>query len=439
MLRKLGTGVNRHVLPGIPILSSQAYGHTYVFTPDDSGFMRSSPRLNIVSRFGLMALGMLALLGGLWAGLLRLGWVGPLLQRQLATAHGPLMVCGFLGTVISLERAVALDRSWAFLAPGFTGIGGFLTLAGIGGTAGPLLITGGSLVLVAIFGVVLSIQAVPFAVVMTSGAVAWTVGNGLWLGGWPVHAMVPWWIGFLVLTIAGERLELSRMLFHAAWTKRLFLGLVGLLAAGLVLSINAPDVGFRVMGAGLGVIALWLSVYDMARRTVWAEGLTRFIAVCLLAGYGWLLVGGGLALFFGNTGAGLVYDATLHAIFVGFVFSMIFGHAPVIFPSVLGISIPYRPLFYGHVGLLHLALVVRVGGDLAFLQPLRYWGGWGTAVAILLFLGATVFSVLRGDHSASTHISSEQPALDIDGVSTAVQDTDVSTEDVPDLEFPSTE
>jgi hypothetical protein len=72
-----------------------------------------------------MATGMIALLGGLWAGLLRLGWAGPFLQANLPAAHGPLMVCGFLGTVISLERAVALDRAWTFLAPGLTGGGGF--------------------------------------------------------------------------------------------------------------------------------------------------------------------------------------------------------------------------------------------------------------------------------------------------------------------------
>lgn len=390
-------------------------------------------------RFALMAMGMLALLGGLWAGLLRLGWAGPLLQRQLPAAHGPLMVCGFLGTVISLERAVALDRVWAFLVPGLTGVGGLLTLVGVGGMIGPMLITMGSLGLVAIFGVVLSIQAVPFAGVMASGVGAWAVGNGLWLSGWPVHALVPWWIGFLVLTIAGERLELSRMLFHAPWTKRLFLGLVGLLGTGLVLSVNAPDLGFRVMGAGLAAVALWLGVYDMARRTVRAEGLTRFIAVCLLAGYAWLFVGGGLALYFGNTGAGFVYDATLHAVFVGFVFSMIFGHAPVIFPSVLGSSIPYRPVFYVHVALLHASLLLRVGGDLALIEPMRRWGAWLNALAILLFLGATVSSVLRGERDDTDTASPGAPALDLGTSSDSKPRPDVATEDLPDLEIPSTE
>jgi len=394
-------------------------------------------RSDTALRFALMATGMLGLLGGLWGGLLRLGWAGPLLQPALPAAHGPLMVCGFLGTVISLERAVALDRTWAFLAPAATGVGGILTLAGVGGAFGPLLITAGSLGLVAIFGVVLSIQAVPFAMVMASGAGAWLGGNVLWLSGWPVHALVPWWIGFLVLTIAGERLELSRMLFHAPWTKRLFLGLVGLLGAGLLLSVEAPDLGFRAMGAGVAAVALWLVAYDMARRTVWAEGLTRFIAVCLLAGYAWLLLGGGLALYFGNTGAGFVYDATLHAIFVGFVFSMIFGHAPVIFPSVLGISIPYRPFFYVHVALLHVSLLLRVGGDLMLVESLRVWGGGLNAGAILLFLGATVASVLLSGDVQTDEDSAGGRQLDFGAPPEKPSEADVSTEDVPDLELPS--
>jgi metal-sulfur cluster biosynthetic enzyme len=50
------------------------------------------------------------------------------------------------------------------------------------------------------------------------------------------------------------------------------------------------------------------------------------------------------------------YDATLHAFFLGFVFAMIFAHAPIIFPAVLGARMAYRPLFYAHVVLLQLTL-----------------------------------------------------------------------------------
>jgi hypothetical protein len=46
---------------------------------------------------------------------------------------------------------------------------------------------------------------------MGIGAVAWLAGNLLWLSGWLVAQIVLWWVAFLILTIAGERLELGRI------------------------------------------------------------------------------------------------------------------------------------------------------------------------------------------------------------------------------------
>ena len=53
-----------------------------------------------------LAAGALAMAVGLWTGLVRLGVALP--GAGLSELHGALMICGFLGTVISLERAVAL-------------------------------------------------------------------------------------------------------------------------------------------------------------------------------------------------------------------------------------------------------------------------------------------------------------------------------------------
>lgn len=73
-------------------------------------------------RLPLLALAFAALLGALWGGLLRIGWNWPLLHPPLPMAHGPLMVGGFLGTLISLERAVALNRRWAYAGPYVVGL-----------------------------------------------------------------------------------------------------------------------------------------------------------------------------------------------------------------------------------------------------------------------------------------------------------------------------
>jgi hypothetical protein len=49
--------------------------------------------------------------------------------------HGPLMICGFFGVVISIERAVAIGRLWAYTAPLLAGLGTAATLHGLGAAA----------------------------------------------------------------------------------------------------------------------------------------------------------------------------------------------------------------------------------------------------------------------------------------------------------------
>jgi len=357
-------------------------------------------------QFPLMALAMLALLGAVWGGLLRLGWQWPALRPGLVVAHGPLMVSGFLGTLIGLERAVALtsasaagagktgrNRRWMYAGPLASGVGALLLIAGLRSPAGPLLMTLGSAVLLAIFVVIIRQQPALYTVTMGLGTLAWLIGNGLWLIGRPVYQVVLWWAAFLVLTIAGERLELARILRPPRASLVAFLIVIGLFLAGPIASTVAYSLGVRLAGMGMIGLALWLLRYDVARLTVRKKELPRFIAVCLLSGYVWLAVGGLMAVIFGGVAAGPRYDAMLHAIFVGFVLSMIFGHAPIVFPAVLGVPLAYHPTFYIQLVLLHLSLLLRVGSDLTGWWAGRQWGGLLNAVAILLFLANTVRTI----------------------------------------------
>jgi hypothetical protein len=306
------------------------------------------------------------------------------------------MVSAFLGTVIGLERAIALNRRAAYLAPLLTGLGGLLLLSGVSFVWGGRLLLLGSVGLVVLFGLIVRRHTAVYTVTMAAGAVAWLVGNALWLGGRPIYAIVPWWVAFLVLTIAGERLELSRVLRLSRRVIRLFVAAAGVFLAGVLLSVWAYDAGVRLVGLGLLLLAAWLLRYDLARRNVRLSGLTRFIAVCLFGGYVWLAAGGLLWLGYGGVMAGPMYDAVLHAIFLGFVFAMIFGHAPLIFPSVLGRPMAYLPAFYGPLIVLHGSLALRVAGDLFGQMALRRWGGLLNGVALLLFLATTIAALVIG-------------------------------------------
>ena len=347
------------------------------------------------ARVPLLLPGMLALLAALWGGLLRLGWQLPAPPTPLAAFHGPLMVAGFLGTVIGMERAVALGRSWAYLVPLASGLGALALVAGSPGGSGALLTTAGSLGLALLFVAILRRQTAAFTVVMALGALAWLAAQLLWLAGWPGYRVAPWWAAFLVLTIAGERLELSRVAPVSGAARVAFLGAVALLLAGLGLGTADFDAGIRTVGAAFLALALWLARQDVARRTVRQPGLPRFVAACLLSGYAWLGVGGVLALVHGGVAAGGAYDAMLHALFLGFVFAMIFGHAPIILPAVLGVAVGFRRSFYAHLVLLHATLVLRVAGDLLGWLPGRRWGGLGNVAALVLFGLCTAWGVLR--------------------------------------------
>lgn len=346
-------------------------------------------------RVPLLILAIGALLLAAWAGILRLGWPWPVLFPALPMSHGPLMIGGFLGTLIGLERAVGVQKSWAYAGPLLTGAGGLLLIAGAPVGWGALLMLLGSGVLVAVFGGIVRTVPALYTGAIGLGALLWAVGNGLWLAGWSIPHVVLWWAGFLVLTIAGERLELSRLLRLSRNASRLFVAATALFLGGLLVALFDYATGVRLAGLGMLGLAAWLMRFDIAWRRIRAGGQARFVAVCLLSGYVWLAISGLLALLHGGMTAGPLYDAILHSLFLGFVFAMIFGHAPIVFPAVLGLPIRYTPWLYSHLLFLHASLLLRVGGDLLLWMPGRSWGGLLNGVVVLLFLLNTVSSLRR--------------------------------------------
>lgn len=354
------------------------------------------PRRAPMARLALGGLGLLALLAGLWAALLLLGLDVPTPRPDFAEVHGPLMVLGFLGTLIALERAVAVDLRLGYAAPALAGAGGLALTLGLPLVVGKLLLGAAGVGLLGLYAAAARRQAAFHLAVMASGAVAWVISVGLWLTGWDVGRLVPWLAGFLVLTITGERLELSRVTRLTRTARAAFGAAVAIFAVGEFTAIGAFALGTRIAGVGLLVFAGWLAVYDVARRTVRQRGLTRYIAVCLLTGYVWLAVAGVLWLRSGLSTEGPAFDAALHAVFLGFVIGMVMAHAPVIVPAVFRAPVPYRRHFYAPLALLHASLLLRlVGGDWTGNHTAWQVGGVLNEVALLCFLVLTATAVRR--------------------------------------------
>lgn len=353
-----------------------------------------------LARLPLLLPAMLALVVGVLAGLARLAVEVPAFAANQAGGHGALMIAAFLGAVISLERAVALARGWPYLAPLCAGLGGLTLVSGLPiGVAQQFFIAAGLLLSV---GSLLIVRQQPalHTGTLALAALCWLLGSLVWSISGVIGLAVPWWMAFLVLTIAGERLELTRFLPSSPAAQKTFVSIVGLAGIGLTTGWWSAAIGLTLFAAALVALAVWLLRHDIARHTVRQQGLTRYMAVCLLSGYGWLAWGGLLGLAGGFEAGDPLRDAALHAIFLGFVFSMIFGHAPIIFPAVAKLRIPYHPAFYLPLAALHLSLLLREVGDLAGLPGLLRHAGIGNAAALLLFILTLLVSAVRGRRPA---------------------------------------
>lgn len=337
--------------------------------------------------------GVFLLFIGLAGGLARIGMRVPSSFYAVAGRHGPIMVDGFLGTVITLERAVSFDERRYMVVPFITVLGGIALL-------GNYIIISQSLWLMSgvgllwMYGVILRQQPALHTIVMGTGALLWASSHILWMLRLPFGYVASYWIGFLVLTVFGERIELSRIHIsgNRAWkaarlTSALFL-------SGLFILLINFKAGMILTALGLLALSIWLILHDISRRTIHMAGLPRFISICLLTGYIWMIIGSGFMILYSFDPFHLVYDAMLHSIFLGFIFSMIFGHAPIILSSLSGIEIRFSPGFYIYLILLHLSLVLRVVSDIMQWPVCRVYGGLFGVVAILIFIGYMVSRVI---------------------------------------------
>lgn len=345
---------------------------------------------------GVLAGGVAAsLLAGILGGLLRVGvfvpgtadaaWLG-----RGALEHAALMMCGFLGTVIGIERAVAAKRAWAWVAP----LGSALAAAALLGGRGDLgtaLLVAAATVFIAVNVQLFARQRAGHTALLLASAACWWMGNLLFATRNGSGAVLPWWFAFLVMTIAAERLEMTRLMRRRRGAAPALVAILAVLVAGAAASALRPQVGGVLFGAALLALAAWLFTFDIARRTVRADGLSRYMAVCLLAGYAWLVAGGvaWIATALGQPAR----DAALHALGLGFVFSMIMGHAPVILPAIARIKLLFGGFFYLPLLLLHGSLLLRLGAGFTDLRW-RADGAVANVLAIALFAAAAAGAAL---------------------------------------------
>jgi hypothetical protein len=328
-------------------------------------------------RIPFVVLAIISLILGLLAGLSRIGWNLPI--GNAVPHHGVIMVGGFLGTLITLEKIIPLKEGYLYLIPIASGSSVLMFLVGEPVVAMAMLVLA-SIAMVAVTIVyLLRVRSIVY-VVMLAGSLSWLLGNiVLWTSNF-YPAALSWWMCFALFIITSERLELMKFLPVSSTSKAILLFALFCFGVGGALSFHG--IGRYISSVSLAATAIWLLRFDVLKLLLEKQGQPRFMAISLLCGYFSLLL---TAVFIVAMGEQLYsYDITVHLFFIGFVFSMIFAHGPVILPGVLGISSkPYGWQLYLWLIALHVSLIARLLGDALTLHELRKYSGILTALSIV--------------------------------------------------------
>ena len=345
----------------------------------------------------------ISLLAGLDGALLLLGVWSPVTSTRLSEWHGPLMVLGFVGTVICLERAVALGHRLAFLVPAVSGLGVIVLLAPLpfdSARAGLALLTLAQLGLLTIYVPLWQRSHDDAIVIQGAGAFCAAGAAALLTTGVHVSQIVGWLACHMILTICGERLELSRLTMAR---NRALPALCLAVVAALLVSVVSPAIGWRVLGVVLIGLAVWLCRHDVARGGLRRGGQAAYIGTLLMVGYLWLATAGIVCTVQGPPISRSGYDAVVHSLFLGFTMGMILGHAPIILPAVLQVRLKWTTWFWLPAFLLEASLLVRIGIGDGLDRSAAVQAGGIVNVLSLLTLVAVVATHIQPRNSAGTH------------------------------------
>ncbi len=308
----------------------------------------------------------------------RVGWVMPI--PIIAAQHGFLMVSGLFATLISFERTLILKQRWWLIIPLLSTASVVLVLTGMGAIGFGCQFLGAALLTLLYIRQWLQYREV-FLLVLALSGLAWAASALVLLLGNTFPAATTWYILFLLYTIAAERLELSKFIATPPWAKPLLLVLFVLLFVTQAVPFHWGS--NHITGLLLAGVGYWLLQFDIVKVNLKKDGFFYYTGSTLFVGYIWLMICGVLMALPLRTF--YHYDAVLHSFFIGFTFSMLYAHAPIIFPALIGISKrPFHKLLYVPVWLTHALLLLRLYADYSSDWNLRKWIG---LVQVFVILG----------------------------------------------------
>lgn len=321
----------------------------------------------------------LSLLLGIYTGWLRLGWNIPM--STTIAHHGLIMIGSLVATLIIIERIVSIKKAWLYFLPFINAMSLPAFYFQQDKLALIFLMVGSSGLFFVYFFLYIKYRE-RYIVFMMVGGLFLLLGILIIFFKNRYPDAVPYWIGFLLLTILGERIDLGKFLPYKKFKLPILWFSLSFFIIGLFTHYYLW--GHWFSGCGMILLAIWLLKYDIVNKSIKSHGIHKYIGVVLFSGYIWLLFSGILMIL--NLNLVFFYDALLHSFFLGFVFLMIFAHGPIIFPGVMGFTFtPFHKSLYTWMFLLNVSLALRIIADVLFLINLRQLSGLLNGVVIIGF------------------------------------------------------
>ena len=145
-------------------------------------------------RLPFMIVAFINLLVGMLAGLIRIGWSFSV--TSIAVHHGAIMVGGFLGTLILLEKVIPLKKKILFVFPFINALGLLIVVPGFYQSGQAFLLIG-ALGLLIVFLLYFKRQPHDLSVIVMMIGACCQIGGHVMLISKQFYPMAfPWWMAF---------------------------------------------------------------------------------------------------------------------------------------------------------------------------------------------------------------------------------------------------
>ncbi|MFN3135938.1 MAG: hypothetical protein ACK44H_10280, partial [Candidatus Kryptonium sp.] len=203
---------------------------------------------------------------------------------------------------------------------------------------------------------------------------------------------------FAIAVIGVERIELT-LGFKKVSAKVVYASLIIYLAISIINSLfyllHPQVIGIILLLVCIGLIYNDSTIIASAKFKTAQLPLHKFTKETLTIAYLWLLLSS-IGMILWDQIQSVAKDVVFHSIGLGFIFTMILSHAPIVIGSTFT-KMPKRPpskvLFY----LFQLMTAVRVIGDLlvANFVEIWVWSGWITGTLHFITFILYILNVLR--------------------------------------------